>query len=145
MLCQGLLSTRRDLLTRVLGSQAKKDFPLLSYASLAARDSLAMGSSFTLPPIIGKAMIATMGVPAAFANNFAQLFTPVVAQTVQVRTQRTLLPSIGHTHLRILPPPGLVSVLLAWELLCVLDGIGGSGGAGTLGGLRVVWAGCVGE
>eukprot|EP00288_Rhodomonas_lens_P011766 CAMPEP_0177748386 /NCGR_PEP_ID=MMETSP0484_2-20121128/31904_1 /TAXON_ID=354590 /ORGANISM="Rhodomonas lens, Strain RHODO" /LENGTH=297 /DNA_ID=CAMNT_0019263257 /DNA_START=38 /DNA_END=932 /DNA_ORIENTATION=+ len=62
----------------------KKDFPLLSYASLAARDSLAMGSSFTLPPIIGKAMIATMGVPAAFANNFAQLFTPVVAQTVQV-------------------------------------------------------------
>jgi len=71
-------------LARICGTTAKKDFPLLSYASLAARDSLAMGSSFTLPPIIGKAMIATMGVPAAFANNFAQLFTPVVAQTVQV-------------------------------------------------------------
>jgi len=64
-------------------AQEKKEFPLLSYACLAARDTLAMGSSFTLPPILGKVM-AGFGAPSAFANNFAQLFTPVAAQTVQV-------------------------------------------------------------
>lgn len=69
-------------LARICGKGPRREFPKMGYLNLAMRDMLSMGSTFTLPPVLGT-LLKTAGMPSSLASNIAQTSCPVLAQTVQ--------------------------------------------------------------
>ena len=57
-----------------------RPLPIQSYGLFAARDSMTILASFSLPGIISKTMQDSNGVPKTIADTSAQLITPVSMQ-----------------------------------------------------------------
>ena len=65
---------------RMFGVGDPRPLPLKSYGLFAARDSMTILASFTLPPILGKVFAKQFDMELQTANNIAQLFTPCAMQ-----------------------------------------------------------------
>ena len=65
---------------RMFGVGDPRPLPLRSYGLFAARDSMTILASFTLPPVLGKLMAKQLHMEAQTADNLAQLVTPCAMQ-----------------------------------------------------------------
>lgn len=75
------LSVMKDkAYARLFGVGEPKPFPKLSYGLFAARDSMTVLASFTLPKYVGKSLSTACNMEASSADNLAQLITPCVMQ-----------------------------------------------------------------
>lgn len=79
------LSVLKDkTFARMFGQQkiALKPMPAVSYALFAARDTLTVLASFTLPPMVADIMVKETGVSASVAHSVAQLSIPCLMQVI---------------------------------------------------------------
>jgi hypothetical protein len=77
------LSVLKDrAFARMYGVGQHRPVPMGSFGLFAARDSMTILASFTLPPAVSRGLLQPLGVPVFAADTLAQLLTPVSMQVL---------------------------------------------------------------